>query len=481
MDRDQTVAGPTRQGGVRQSEQGRFMRFREAALFALAIAGCRVSDGTINGPGTGRAYIVSDPSGARILIDGRETGRVTPDTVPGLSGTHDITVQKDTLGAVYGFTARVQMLRPDSIVDISGPLLLRCADPLCLSNLFHYYAANRLRFATNPVGNFFVRTGQANGLIWPSVSNNSYASGAIPVFAGVTGGDTLALGIYDTGYLAGRPAPTVTQTPDEVRIEQSTWILPSADVINRATIRGIRVDEQIVSVASEDDIVIVRLVFHNISADPLYRAVDPFVPVNGVTYTDAWVGVALDPDIGVPTDDMISYDPDLNLAFAYDARFDESQYSSGFNTKPGLVGLRMLEVPDDAIVVLNGWASQGAGSADWFAGRSNERLGWNMLSGLRPFAPAHADRRIGHLPPAPGDMRVTVSAGPFRLAPGDSAAVTVAVVIAEPVPNTFTSGVLFDPGNPTDRTRTLYATAQQLFARATAASTVLTSLNAAAR
>jgi hypothetical protein len=141
----------------------------------------------------------------------------------------------------------------------------------------------------------------------------------------------------------------------------------------------------------------------------------------------------------------------------------------------------MLEAPEGAIVVLNGWASQGAGSADWFAGRSNERLGWNMLSGLRPFAPAHADRRIGHLPTAPGDMRLTVSAGPLRLAPGDSAAVTIAVMLAEPVPNTFTTGVQFDPGNPTDRTRTLYATAQQLFERAAEASTVTPSLRPAAR
>jgi hypothetical protein len=104
-----------------------------------------------------------------------------------------------------------------------------------------------------------------------------------------------------------------------------------------------------------------------------------------------------------------------------------------------------------------------------------------MLSGLRPFAPAHADRRIGHLPMAPGDMRLSVSAGPLRLAPGDSAAVTVAVVLAEPAPNTFTTGVQFDPGNPTDRTRALYTTAQQLFARAAAASTVTTSLTPAAR
>jgi hypothetical protein len=57
----------------------------------------------------------------------------------------------------------------------------------------------------------------------------------------------------------------------------------------------------------------------------------------------------------------------------------------------------------------------------------------------------------------------------------------VAVVLAEPAPNTFTTGVQFDPGNPTDRTRALYTTAQQLFARAAAASTVTTSLTPAAR
>jgi hypothetical protein len=50
--------------------------------------------------------------------------------------------------------------------------------------------------------------------------------------------------------------------------------------------------------------------------------------------------------------------------------------------------------------------------------------------------------------------------------PGDSASVTIALVLAEPVPNTFTSGTILDPGEPTDQTRALRAVAAKLLAKA---------------
>jgi hypothetical protein len=98
-----------------------------------------------------------------------------------------------------------------------------------------------------------------------------------------------------------------------------------------------------------------------------------------------------------------------------------------------------------------------------------------MLSGIRPYAPDHPDLGIGFLPSVPSDMRMTVSAGPVTLPPGDSVTITVAVAVAEPVPGTFTSGAGFlEPGEPHDQTRPIYAVAAGLRERLLAAEHVST-------
>jgi hypothetical protein len=81
------------------------------------------------------------------------------------------------------------------------------------------------------------------------------------------------------------------------------------------------------------------------------------------------------------------------------------------------------------------------------------------------------------MPQDAADLRMMVTAGPVTLAPGDSAAVTVAVVLAQPAPGTFTSGTVLDPGNPTDDTRALVATAAPLRARAQAAAALTPAAN----
>jgi hypothetical protein len=239
-----------------------------------------------------------------------------------------------------------------------------------------------------------------------------------------------------------------------------------------ATVRGIRIEESILSTRTVDDVVVVRLVFHNITADPLYQLVDPFMPAGGITFRSAYVGFALDPDIGTTTDDLLSYDLDLNLAFVYDARFEESGFTGVYRQQPGLVGLRMLDAPPTATIVMNGWARQVGVGGDWFAGMANEGTGWGMMSGRRVYAPDHAHARIGHLPTGAGDMRIVVSAGPVDLAPGDSTAITVAIMVATPAEGTFVSGSPADPGNPLDPTRALYRIAEPLFDRARAAEAV---------
>jgi hypothetical protein len=436
-----------------------------AVALVLGVTACREPDGPIQS-GNGSVYVTSDPPGARIFLDNSDTGRLTPDTIHNLSGTHDFSVQLDTFQAVYGYAARLFVGEP-RLYRLDGPLVNRCADNLCLANPFRHYSVNRIRFANNPVGTLFLERGTGgNGLLWPSGTSNSYAAGSMVGFAGIVdGSDTVAIGVYDNSWLAGRPAPEVVQTADSLTVTQTTWILPAPNAINRPTVRGISVRQELLATAALDDVVLLRLTFRNVTADPLYRALDPIAAISGIVYEQAYVGFLLDPDIGAPGDDFMSYEQTQNLVFAYDSQFDEAGFGGGFNRAPGLIGLQLVEPPPSGFVMLNGWTSQGAGT-DWVAGTTSEKLGWYMLSGLRVYQPDHPFRKIGYLPESVGDVRLSVSAGPYRFAPGDSVALTVAILLAEPVPATFTSGAPLEPGDPLDNTRPLHVVARNLFDRA---------------
>lgn len=445
---------------------------------AVSVPGCADENGFVGVQDGARAFVTSDPAGGHILVDGRETGRITPDTVTGLLGRHDLMVRLDTLGVSYRYSAQVMVSEPDSTLNISGPLLLRCATDDCLGTLAREFVVNRLKFVTNPGGTLFRGGANGLGLAWPATTNNRYAFAGMPMISARPYPDTIGLGIYDAEYLAGRPLPEIVEDEERVSLRQSMWIVPPVNALSLATIRGIEVEETVLATADVDDVVVIRLVFRNITADSLYRLVDPDVAEDSMTFPNAYVGFALDADVGPTTDDdYLSYDVDHDLAFVYDAAFEEPGFDRDHRDRPGLVGLRMLEAPPGATVVLNGWPrAGGSGATDWGAGTPNEGTGWGMMSGQRVYAPDHEDPRIGYMPPAPLDVRMMVSAGPVTLAPGDSVAITIAVVVAEPAAGTFTSGEMVEPGEPTDASRPLYRIAQPLIERARAAEALLSEL-----
>lgn len=333
-----------------------------------------------------------------------------------------------------------------------------------------------MTFATNSLGATFLYDAGGDGLFYPKGTRNSYTSGGMPVFAATVGGDTLSLGVYDEPYLAGRPAPEESQPEGGLGWRETSWVIPPFDLLQFATIRGLRIDQQLVSVPSLEGVAVLRIVFRNITADPLYSLVDPIIPTSGLVFNDVFIGYALDPDIGLATDDMLSYEPDLGMVFAYDSKFDEAGFDGGWNVQPALVGLRILETPPGTRIVLNGYANQQGVSLDWHAGDLSEPTGWGMLSGTIVYSPVSSDPRIGHLPPLPGDARIMVSAGPLTLAPGDSAAITLAVVVAPPVPTTFTSGQAVDPGDPLNPARQIHRVAGTLFQQAQAAEALIPTL-----
>jgi hypothetical protein len=118
--------------------------------------------------------------------------------------------------------------------------------------------------------------------------------------------------------------------------------------------------------------------------------------------------------------------------------------------------------------VLNGWPSTISGqTGDWKAGTLTEPLGYSFLSGRLAYSPDNTDDTIGHMPGStPSDYRMSVSAGPITLAPGDS---TLAVALADPAPGTFTSGTIISSGDPKTNDRPIMRVADLLRQRLIAA------------
>lgn len=92
----------------------RCSRFLVLIVPTLVVGACGGDDDFVGVPDGARAFVTSDPPGGRILVDGRPTSLVTPDTVEGLLGRHDLTVMLDTLGAIYRYSAQVMLSHPDS-------------------------------------------------------------------------------------------------------------------------------------------------------------------------------------------------------------------------------------------------------------------------------------------------------------------------------------------------------------------------------
>lgn len=457
-------------------------RFLMAGLVPLiALAACREADRPVGPDEGGTIFVDSDPPGAAILLDGESTGLRTPDTLRQVKvGLRNLVVRLDSAGLPYGYGVRIESRRGE-VRDVWGSLVLRCTAEPCFRSRVQYHAPNRVRFGVSPTGSIMYVNGAGEGLYWPAETGNSYVSAAAAVFAGQvnygSGSQPVSLGVYSARdvfgqvvyeYYAGRPAPEVTQTAGRFTLRQPVWVLPPVDLQVYVTVRGLEIEQEFIARSDVDDVVLIRLTYRNISAEDNYRVMDPYVPETGVTFENAYIGLALDADIGNSDDDLLSYVPDLDLAFMYDSDFRESGFGA-WSSRPGLIGVRMLESPPGTQVYLNGWWRE----ADWFAGVETESIGHVWLRGDTPSGVPKHSARIGYAPTEPRDYRVSVMAGPLRLAPGESASVTVAVMLAEPAAGWFTSGAVVEPGDPFDANRRLLRIAEPLVQRAVAAEALL--------
>lgn len=444
-------------------------------LLVSTLVSCREADTGTGIATNARIDVSSDPQGANIYLNSSDTHKVTPDLLRDLETgrTYEVLVRTVRNGIVYGFRVPGIRVQPDTLIQIHGPLTMRCSSSTDCTSYITTQTAAGLRFSVVPNGALFYTNGTNTGLYFPSTGvANGYISTGQPLIgmvAGTNNRDTLALGIYDPAYMAGRPAQEFSQTTDRFGLKQSFWTVPPAAVISTLapTVRGIEVNEELIAVSAQGDVAFVKLTFRNVTNNPAYQAVDPLVGSGGITYSSVYIGFGLDPDIGAATDDAITYDPTQDMVYAYDMDFSEATFGSGQGGQPALVGLKLMEGPGGgSVVALNAWPSQ----YDWAAGDPSkpEKFGWGVLSGLKPLPglPDMAGQQIGHIPTTPDDYRISVAAGPLTLAPGADASITVAVILASPVAGTFTSGTLVDPGNAWDGNRQIARIAAGLLQKA---------------
>jgi hypothetical protein len=438
-------------------------------LMVAALAGCGQRD--LVGPGGARIYVDSDPRGAVIVLDGHDTGLRTPDTVRSVSGgTHTFEAYFDSAGERFTLQAKVDVR--SSTGSMLLPLVARCSSTgNCVGDSATYHDVAGLHFATNPATMPFFTSGRAEGLRYPGVGGDAYASVGGVVLAGTPTGtsNAVALGLYqwnaatgNTPLWAGRPAPPDSASGGDLVLHASTWLVPPVALLDAWIPRGLQIDQRIVGGSEVEGTLVIRVVIRNISTTEAYRAIDPAIRLEGMTYNNTYVGYALDADIGADTnlDDLYTFVPSLAMAVMYDAPMREPTFAG----PPALVGLRLLERPEGTTnVALSAWPAV----YDWFV--NDQNIGWQALTvngqaGNPVFAGATN---------APGDYRMSVTAGPLTLAPGDTTAFSVAVLVVPPAPGTYTPGTVLLPGDPNDDTRPFLAMAAPLMQRARAAEALL--------
>jgi hypothetical protein len=148
----------------------------------------------------------------------------------------------------------------------------------------------------------------------------------------------------------------------------------------------------------------------------------------------AFVGVALDAEIGFDSDDVAGSDPDLGTSFAYNGQDVDPIY--GIN--PPALGVVFLDGPADLYAAV-----------DWTPVRdpASAQESYNYLRGLDRNGDPVIDPTNGNetrfwhsgdpvsgqgwLDTDPADKRILLSAGPFDFAPGQTTVLRVALVVGQ--------------------------------------------------
>ena len=451
-----------------------------AACLALSLFGCEFGRDrpTIAVPGD--LDVTSDPSGAQIILDNRNTGLQTPATLSTSAGNHFLAL--DLLTSSELFVWRGNVAVPETATAFVDAALVGG----CFANCPFQVSANRVECVIVGLGDFcstFFNPNQPQENEWPAGSGNEYVANLRVQVAARVGpewsafaGDTVASLVYQDTWL-GRSPVSVTGGAGDHQGSFRYWADPGP-FVTRPLLVGLEVAQDVVAPADSDleDVIYFRFRITNVTADPRFQHWHPEVPATGITYTDLYAGMALDADIG-GSSQPIEFSDDVgtlvrdSVAFIYDLEF-AADLTAPYDTAPPLVGLVIVEAPVAAARrPFTLWTID----TDWdnLAGTGDDDYGYGyralsaQLTATDPVQDCTGPGDdIGHCSDDPGDYRLALTAGPLTLAPGDSAVYTLALVFAEPVPGTFTSGTAIEPGLPTTAGRAIEAVADSLVARA---------------
>lgn len=417
---------------------------------------------------TGDLAITSDPTGASITVDGESFPNTTPDTLVGVpTGTREVELKLDA-GSSQIFRWSAEVVVPDEglgTVDaaLQGgcgrdcPFVLERGRVICRFN----------NFGDTCASTFF--GGGIPALQWPGVVGGDYGAGGRLLIAAILGsdagnqaGDTSATQAFRQAWIGRQAVETdVAGLVETVKLDY--W---GTALFLGNSLLGLSVEQTIFAVdsAGAEDILFIHYKVTNVTGDPRYQALYPGITGAGYTLEAVFLGFGLDADIGTPSDDLGTFDPDLGVGFIYDADFRDSELGSDAD-QPALVGVLTVEPPSGATERTRTlWRAVD----DWDDGTRHDRA-WRILAGQLGAGDAISDHPhpdYGFFSDEPNDYRVTEAHGPLTLAPGESAELTVALIFARPVPGTFSPGVQVVPGDPTSSGRNILAIAADLLSLA---------------
>jgi hypothetical protein len=433
-----------------------------AAVFVAAATGCFDERERPTVPIFGELVVLSDPEGADIILDEQELGVTTPATLFEIpAGEHRLDLELRAGVEFYRWRDSVSV--PEEAVDTVEAAL----QGGCTRDCGFLVDRGRIECRSNSNGDtcagVFYETEPA--LLWPEPSGGAYTGGGrlliaarIAEGAGPQTGDTISTLVFRQSWIGRRP---VEQTSSD-RLETMNLEYWGTATFPGEAVTGLSVRETLLAVDSADveDVLFLHFEIENVSADERYRRLYPWVPDSGYTFDGLYVGFGFDADVGAPEDDLGTFDPDLDLAFMYDADFQDEELGE-FSERPALAGLVTVEPPAGATErTFTLWRRED----DWDNGTFHG-FAWRLLAGRLGPGDAisdHPSPDIGHTSDAPDDYRLIDAHGPLRIAPGESVTMTVAIVMAEPVPGTFTPGTLIPAGDPTDPGRAILDVAADL-------------------
>ena len=419
-------------------------------------------------PVYGDLAVISDPPGAFVAVDGLVFTETTPTVLEGIdAGLRYVELGYEP-GPVEYFGWEDTVTVPVDGLDTLDAALVGG----CWRNCPFLMDAGRIACRATGHGDTCasVYYDNVSALEWPgSDSDTDYGGGGRLLLAGIfdasageQAGDTISTQVYDEAWVGRQPISRSSSGSRQV-MQIEYW---GHARYWTETIQGLSVTETLIAVdsATVEDVIFVQFEIENVSNDERYRRFYPWIPEEGYTYESLYVGFGFDVDVGEAVNDLGTFDPALGLSFMYDAFFRDETLGD-YADRPALVGLVTVQPPAGATERTHTlWRH----ADDWDDGDRHD-FAWRLLAGrLAPGDPIqdHPSPVIGYQGSEPDDYRLTEAFGPLRLAPGETITYAVAILLAEPVPGTYTPGIRVSPGDPTNPNRQILTIADNLRALA---------------